>query len=324
MRVKELGLAIDRTSVASRIAQLYRELDAAGIRFHPPCYLSDEWACPEGVPAIGIPFFLAHPRLRKLERRMMREVEGGSRAQCMRILRHEAGHAIDHAFRLHRRDEWRAVFGRVDREYRDVYRVRPYSTQFVRNLRHWYAQMHPEEDFAETFAVWLDPDRRWRDEYEKWGALEKLTFVEEIVAREVVGRAPEVRPRVRDYISVAARMRTRLGRFYRTRRSRARRNAPGFTDHDLRRIFDGAPESSFESAGRFMRRRRRRLLASVSRWGGEGAYTIATLLERLTERVERLGLHCGRGEAETLVELSSFLTTLVVNHRYARLAKERR
>ena len=40
------------------------------------CYLSDEWFTPDGATAIAIPFYLAHPRLAKLEEAQMLEIEG--------------------------------------------------------------------------------------------------------------------------------------------------------------------------------------------------------------------------------------------------------
>ena len=136
-----------------------------GIRFRPHCWLAQEWFSPDGIPGIAIPFYLAHRRLMSIERRFMREVEGGNRNWLMRILRHEAGHAIDSAYRLRRRSRWRAVFGPASLPYPDTYRPRPGSRRFVQHLGAWYAQAHPTEDFAETFAVWLKPRSPWRREY---------------------------------------------------------------------------------------------------------------------------------------------------------------
>ena len=101
--------------------RLYRELDKRQISFRPHVWLSEEWFSPDGVPGIAVPFYLAHPRLERLERRMMRNVEGGSAESAMRILRHEAGHAIDTAYRLRRRKRWREVFGPASLPYPDTY-----------------------------------------------------------------------------------------------------------------------------------------------------------------------------------------------------------
>ena len=128
-------------------------------RFVRACYLGDEWFSPAGSPAIAIPFYLAHPRLKTLEMHQMLQVEGGTPEWCQQLLRHESGHAIDHAYRFSSRDDWHAVFGSPETEYSpETYQPRPYSKGFVRNLPNWYAQAHPDEDFAETFAVWLSHD----------------------------------------------------------------------------------------------------------------------------------------------------------------------
>ena len=74
----------------------------------------------------------------------------------MRILRHEAGHAIDSAYRLRRRAHWRALFGHgLDAAIARAIGRGPASRHHVQHLGDWYAQSHPTEDFAETFAVWL-------------------------------------------------------------------------------------------------------------------------------------------------------------------------
>jgi len=162
LRFCDLKLTIEGTDLEVAIERLYRELATRGIRFRPHCWLAEEWFSPDGVPGIAIPFYLAHRRLTSIERRLMREVEGGNRNWLMRILRHEAGHAIDSAYRLRRRRHWRDVFGPASLPYPDTYRPRPGSRRFVQHLGAWYAQAHPTEDFAETFAVWLKPNSPWR------------------------------------------------------------------------------------------------------------------------------------------------------------------
>ena len=183
MRFCDLKLRIERTPLARNVRRLYRELDKRQIKFHPHVWLSEEWFSPDGVPGIAVPFYLAHPRLERLERRMMRSVEGGSAASEMRILRHEAGHAIDTAYRLRRRKRWREVFGPASLPYPATYKARPGSRRFVQHLGEWYAQAHPCEDFAETFAVWLKPNSSWRRTYAHWPAFHKLA-----AGRRVAGR----------------------------------------------------------------------------------------------------------------------------------------
>jgi hypothetical protein len=194
MRFQDLRLRLRDSLAWPAVERLYAELARRGLRFRPHAWLAEEWFSPDGVPGIAIPFFVAHPRLRELERRCMGEVEGGSQPWLRRILRHEAGHAIDAAYGLHRRADWRAAFGRASEPYPRDYAPRPSSRRHVLHLGHWYAQSHPTEDFAETFAVWLQPRARWRRDYAGWPALAKLEYVDRLMA-ELAGRAPSNRDR---------------------------------------------------------------------------------------------------------------------------------
>ena len=184
VRLCDLPLRIRGTQLEQRIEKLYRELEARSLALRPHIWLSEEWFTPDGVAGFAIPFYLAHPRLIKLERAQMLEVEGSSEAECMRILRHEAGHAIDNAFRLHAKQTWTDTFGSYRVPYPEWYQPQPGSRDYVLNLDAWYAQAHPAEDFAETFAVWLKTGSRWRRQYQGWGAQRKLEFV---IVEQVIG-----------------------------------------------------------------------------------------------------------------------------------------
>src|SRR5438876_6592083 len=191
------GLSIKGTDLEGWIDAIANELKARGLPFRPRYWLSDEWFTPDGVPGIAIPFYLAHPRLAKLELAQMLEVEGGDEFNCLRILRHEVAHAIDNAYALRRRPTRRRLFGNPLMEYPEYYTPKPYSKSFVQHLDHWYAQSHPDEDFAETFAVWLDPESNWRNRYVEWPAMRKLQYMDRLM-REVGAQKPRVtsRPRV--------------------------------------------------------------------------------------------------------------------------------
>ena len=177
--ISELGLSIHGALVQQLAERLYEELAAKGLYFRPPIYLSDQWGCPEGTPIIGVPFYLADPRLSKIEEEMAVEVEGEE--DVMRYLRHEAGHAFNYAYRLYDRADWRQTFGPYSRPYRERFRANPFSRDFVRHILGWYAQKHPDEDFAETFAVWLTPSLDWREQYDGWPALRKLEYVDRVM-----------------------------------------------------------------------------------------------------------------------------------------------
>src|SRR5438270_11810903 len=192
VRMCDLALRIEGTDLEQRIAQINAELDARGLRFRPHYWLSDEWFTPDGVPGIAIPFYLAHPRLARLELAQMLEVEGADPESCLRILRHEAGHAIDNAYLLRRRPTRRRLFGTPATPYPEYYTPKPYSKSYVHHLDHWYAQSHPDEDFAETFAVWLDPQSLWATRYVGWPAQRKLEYMDRRM-REVARRRPRVK-----------------------------------------------------------------------------------------------------------------------------------
>lgn len=195
LRLCDLDVRVETSRLATLIARLHGELSRAGVtRFRPYAWLSTGWFTPHGATGFAIPFYAAHPRLVQLERRMLGYAEGGDAIGCMRILRHEVGHAIDNAYRLHRRASWRDHFGPFGEPYRSTYRPRGRRQHFVENIGHGYATSHPGEDWAETFAVWLTPRSRWRSRYAGRPALRKLEYVDGLM-REIAERRPLVRTR---------------------------------------------------------------------------------------------------------------------------------
>jgi hypothetical protein len=234
LRFRDLGLDLARSPLAPALARLEGELERRGIGFRPHFWLSEEWFCPDGVPGVAIPFYLAHPRLARLERRMMHEVEGGNARWLARILRHETGHALDNAYRLRRRRRWRVVFGPPSRPYPTRYTPRVTSRNYVMHLGHWYAQSHPTEDFAETFAVWLAPNSTWRADYGSWHALRKLRYVDELIG-EIRDRPAPVR--TREVIEPLSANRRTLREHYRDKLALYDRAGARQFDARLRRVF---------------------------------------------------------------------------------------
>ena len=196
VRICDLELSIEGTALESRVGHLHDSLARRGLRFRPHVWLSTDWFTPDGVIGFAVPFFLAHPRLARLEHSMMFETEGARHDECKRILRHETGHAIDNGYRLRRRKRWRELFGKASEPYRDTYVPRPASRDYVQHLDMWYAQSHPLEDFAETFAVWMTSRSRWRSRYRGWPVLQKLEYVDELMM-EIGDVTPPVRSRAR-------------------------------------------------------------------------------------------------------------------------------
>ena len=265
----------------------------------PHCWLSEEWFSPDAIPGIAIPFYLAHPRLKRLERSQILEVEGGTNAECLRLLRHESGHALQHAFRLHRRKKWRELFGSSTEPYPDYYRPNPGSRRYVVHLPHWYAQSHPDEDFAETFAVWLTPGSRWRRKYMGWPALQKLRYVDQLM-HELAGQSPPVRSRAKP--DPVHRIKTTLGDHYRTKRERYRVLASRAYDQDLLRFFTPIEESTNRSpsAAAFLRSHRTEIRRMVARSTGKHELALDTVLGEMIARSRELKLRAV-GRQHTLV-----------------------
>jgi hypothetical protein len=312
LRMRDLGLAIEVTILEERVGELLEELALAGLRFQPHVWLSDEWFCPDGVPGIAIPFYLAHPRLVKLEESQMLEAEGSTREWCLRILRHEAGHALENAFRTRDLPRRRELFGDSGTPYPKWYQPRPYSRSYVLHLDAWYAQSHPDEDFAETFAVWLDPDSDWRSRYAGWPALRKLQYVDMLV-RNIAGRPPEVQTRRK--VTPLERIDKTLRTHYRRRRRFYGLDHPDFYDRDLMRLFSAEPQHARRPlASTFLRAARRDERRRVARWTGVYQYTIDRLLADMIVRCDELGLHLRMGDSESQLEFCTLLTVQTMNY----------
>lgn len=315
LRLCDLHLTLEGTFVRKVTRQVLQELKDRGFAFRPHFWLSDEWYSPDGVPGVAIPFYLAHPRLMKLEERQMLEVEGGTPEWCMRILRHEVGHAIDHAYRLHRRKSWREVFGRASIPYPEYYQPKPFSRRYVLHLDYWYAQSHPCEDFAETFAVWLTPHSNWQKRYRGWPAIRKLEFVDRLMA-QIAPEPPRVTSRSRvDHIR---NQKTTLRAHYENKRARYGTEYPDFYDRDLRRLFSDAPDhAANEPAAAFLRRHRREIRHLVARWTGQYQYRIDQVLKEMIARCQTLKLRVREPEDQSRLEAVILLTVATMNYLHS-------
>ena len=311
-RISELGLAIGGSRVERLIARLYDELAERGIAFRPPVYLSDQWGCPDGTPLIGVPFYLADERLERIEAEHAGAVETDDEA--MRYLRHEAGHALNYAFRLYERPEFVTVFGDYGRPYAEHYPADPLSREHVRHILGWYAQKHPDEDFAETFAVWLTPGLDWRSEYAGWGALRKLEWMDAVMA-EIAELAPSPLEPTDDDLPVNA-MTWTVADHYADEEHLPIGDARQF-DGDLRLVFATVQDSpAGELAAQYLERNEGELVARISYWAGVGPTAVRSLLRALRERAGTLELRVAGLEAATLIELTAFGTAVMMHWRY--------
>ena len=315
VRLCELGLTIEGSWLEPRIAQLNDELAARGLEFRPHFWLSAEWFTPDGVPGVAAPFYLAHPRLMRLEKAQMLEVEGGTPEWCMQILRHEAGHAFDNAYDLRSRRRRVKLFGRPSVDYPDFYLPKPYSKSFVQHIDSWYAQSHPDEDFAETFAVWLTPDSDWKSRYADWPALRKIEYMETLMS-EIKGVAPNVATRRR--VEPLERLRTTLRRHYTKKRAHYGVDRPNFYDRDLRKLFSDAPEyRPHRKASRFIHAMRRDVRRLVAEWTGSYQYTIDQVIEDMIKRCDELNLRLMYPEDRTKLDFTMLVTVQTMNHLHS-------
>jgi hypothetical protein len=315
MRICDLPIGIAGTWLADAVNQLYQELDAKGIDFHPECYLADEWFTPVEEPVIGIPFYLAHPVLLKLEKKFMLEAEGESKEGCLQLLRHEAGHALSYAYGLHKKKKWKDIFGSPSQEYGDTYRFRPYSKNFVRHLGGFYAQFHPDEDFVETFAVWLTPHSGWEQRYKGWKALEKLHYVDALMKE--VHQKPPLKIRGRQLWHMRT-LRITLRNYYKKKRAAWAEEFPDFHDDHLYKMFgrsDKSPSCGMQAA-QLINTYRRRILEDVCFWSGERKYVINNLIKSITKRCQALELILTDTQVVTLMRLTTYITTLAMNYAY--------
>ena len=306
----DLGLAAELQKAVRVLERRLDELDARGLAFHPPVYLSDQWGCPDGTPIIGVPFYLADPKLGSIEKAV--DALETSR-QIMMYMRHEAGHVFNYAYRLYTTPEWRRLFGPFFRQYRDDYKPVPFSRDYVRHIEGWYAQKHPDEDFAETFAVWLTPGSRWRRRYRGWPALRKLRYVDR-VARAVGKSEPPVRIASTD-ITVEE-MDMTVEEFF---QANAAERAPVEValENDLPDLFlrRGRRRRGVRPAVEMIREHRATLVNKIEYWTGVRRSVLRALVERIEETAEQLDLRVlTKTEAATLVELTAYATTLSMNY----------
>jgi hypothetical protein len=314
VRMADLPIAIADT-LADRLGQLREELAARGLKFPLHFYLSDEWFTPDGATAIAIPFYMAHPRLARLEEAQMLEVEGGELEWCMRILRHEAGHAIDNAYRLRLRRQRRRIFGLPTKPYPEFYTPKPYSKSFVLHLDAWYAQSHPDEDFAETFAVWLTPTSEWRQRYAGWPALKKLEYMDALMASVGSETARVVNP---EEVDPLRKLKKTLRQHYRAKRRYYGVDYPNFYDRDLRRLFSELPEFADNmTAAQFILRIRRPTRRLVAGWTGIYQYTIDQVLEDMVSRCRELKLRLAVPEDRARQEFAVLLTVQAMNYLHS-------
>jgi hypothetical protein len=316
-RICDLGLKVEGSPVEPFVKRLYSELATKKLVFRPSFYLTDSWGCPDRVPIVGLPFYLADKRLSQIEEEQTGEIEDDP--MIMMLARHEAGHAVNYAYRLWQDPEWVEVFGPFSKPYREAFRPQPLSRKFVRHIYasqygQTYAQKHPDEDFAETFAVWLTPRSAWRRRYRFWPAIRKLEYVDALM-RRLAKRTP--RRTGGKLLNPVEEMTMPLAEHYGQRAERFRAAAQGFVDDKLRAVFPRTTGESAFPARDLLRKHHKDLLDRLVRWSSLDEPDADALLAKLEDRAGALRLRLPhRQEAKKLLDVAAMATALAVEFAY--------
>jgi Putative zinc-binding metallo-peptidase len=317
--ISDLGLSIAGSPLEPILAEFMEELRGTGIhQLRPVFYLSAEWGVPFGTVAIAIPFYLARAELTKLHAARVGYVEGVDRLDILRYLRHEMGHVMNYAYKLYDMPRWTQLFGSIEQDYEEEYHPNPFSRKYVHHLPGFYAQKHPDEDWAETFAVWMTPDRNWRTEYADWPeSLAKLTYCDEILAqlktREPLVTANDLDEDVGDLVHS-------LDDFYAAGSSTTTDPLPRL-ESGLRSIFKYSSTSikdandSYKPAVDLIHLLEPEIMADVYRWTAHFPERTRGLLRHFGQIVQELQLCYKVGEELTIaVAMTALVTALAASH----------
>ncbi|MGB0453142.1 MAG: putative zinc-binding metallopeptidase [Bacteriovoracaceae bacterium] len=313
LRLKDLALDLKDTNLSYYTNKLLAELEVKGFKhFKPHFWFSDEWFSPDGIPGIAIPFYLSHRKLAKIEEKHLLEVEGGTPKWFMQLLRHECGHAIDNAYCLRRRKKRQKLFGKSTLPYEDYYLPKPFSKKYVIHLDTWYAQSHPDEDFAETFAVWLNPRSNWQKRYKGWKAIKKLEYMDELMD-ELFAEKPMMNSRRR--IDTQKSLTKTLKQHYQEKKAYYGLDHADIYDGHLLKLFTNIPDKCLRmKASTFIRRVRKDTRRSLAPWTGAYQYTISQFIDEIILRADELDLHLKYPFEESKYQFISMLSILTLEY----------
>jgi hypothetical protein len=206
------------------------------------------------------------------------------------------------------------LFGPFRRPYRDFYRPVAFSRQYVRHMEGWYAQKHPDEDFAETFAVWMTPRAQWRKRYKGWGAMKKLLYMERI-GKKFSNVEPFVAHGTADI--TVEQMYVTVADFY--DKAAEQQLSPGdlTLDSDMMDIFNASRrrKKGVRPAIEFLRENRKTITDKVTYWTGVQRPLLKKLIEAIEARVVELKLNVDiSSERQHLTELVTYTTALAMNY----------
>lgn len=318
--IRDLGLKIEGTRLAPLVERFKAEVAEVGIvRLKPNFYLSTDWGVVFPSVSIGIPFYLANAELESLHAEHVGHIEGFNREDILRYLRHEMGHVVNYAYKLYEDEPWVKLFGAITQPYLEEYQPQPFSTNYVRHLPGWYAQKHPDEDWAETFGVWMTPGGHWRKQYADWPrALAKLQYCDAKMAA-----LHDVDPPVNitELDEEVEQLPYSVDDYYR-RTAMPEGHFPPGLDGALRSVFEdlGELEVSDESVARrsaaeLLLRLQRPLMADVFRWTGHFPEHTRELIRYIAKRADELQqVYPADREREAIIGVTTLITSLAMTH----------
>ncbi len=326
--INRLDLKMEDTIFSQAIPVVREELRRAGIKkLSPVFYISTGYGCIAGQPLIALGFYDFHPLLKDLNE----EFRGWrySDADIFDLLRHECGHAFCYAYKLYRRKDFRELFdvhGHFFNTYpeKDKFSFNPWSRNYVNPNGDHYAQKHPDEDFAETFTVWLTPRSGWRTAYRRYPtALKKLRFTERM-AKELGRGEPEVAVDDAWMLEPYQDVKQTVAQFMKAKPNRYYSRTTGYVDPDLRDLFRSEPRvasrralfTEYMRADLFLKEQKQALLSRISYWVGVDTLVVADLLDKLMARARVLNLWLARAAYDKkLVELTTYISMLCTNYK---------
>jgi hypothetical protein len=326
--IHALDLSMKDAIFGQAIPVVREELRRAGLtKLDPIFYISTGYGCIAGQPLIALGFYDFHPLLKDLNQ----EYRGWrySDADIFDLLRHECGHAFCYSYKLYRRRDFRELFdvhGNFFNTYpdKDKFTYNPWSRDYVNPNGDHYAQKHPDEDFAESFTVWLTPRSHWKSVYKRYPrALRKLQYVDKIV-KELGRKPPEVEINENWMLEPYGDIKQTVAQFMKAKPQRYYTKATGYVDPDLRDIFRQQPRVAkrsqlfrdFLRADAFIKAQKQALSTRVAYWVGVDPIVVTDLVEKLTTRARALNLWVDRTQHEKkLLELTSYVSVLCANYK---------
>ncbi|HOK39797.1 MAG TPA: putative zinc-binding metallopeptidase [bacterium] len=320
--INKLGLKIEGSILEQAIDEVYKEIEENEIILRPNFYLSDSYGCCEGTANIGLAFWDANEILREI----VYEVKKKKRSydQLLNLIRHEFGHAFCYSYKLYRENDFRELFeveGNFFRTYPDHnnYKPNPWSRNYVNPDGDYYAQKHPDDDFAETFAVYLNKNEDWRSIYKnRKGALRKIFFVKSVI-RKYGKLEPFVLNNPHELHIPISELDMTVADFLKCSKRKYLKNASGFVDFDLKKIFKKNHKkykSKYKFAVELIKENKQALIKKfIGLYNLKSKYIISDLIEKIENRLNILELVFKKvDEDNKLLDLTMYISKLVNNY----------